>query len=173
VKNEIYLTIAGFAIAASFSSAYGQNGHNTQTGSACPLMKQQTAEMNARGNMAMGLDQARTVHRFRLTNNGGVIEVQVKVPGDTGSREQIREHLQHITGMFSEGNFNAPMFIHAQTPPGSDVMRRLKDRIKYEFAKTQRGALVRISTNDAEALEGIHNFLKFQIVEHQTGDPLR
>ena len=173
MKKEIYLTIASFAIAATFLSAYGQqNPDNTQTGSDCPTMKKQSAaEMNARGNMAMGFDQAKTVHRFRLTNYGGVIEVQVKDPGDTGGREQIREHLQHITRMFREGNFNAPMFIHAQTPPGTDVMQRLKDRIKYEYVKTQFGALVRISTTDAEALEGLHNYLKFQIVEHQTGDP--
>ena len=57
--------------------------------------------------------------------------------------------------MFSEGNFNVPMFIHAQVPPGVDVMQRLKDRINYEFAKTRRGALLRISTTDAEALDAV------------------
>jgi hypothetical protein len=186
MKNKIYLTLASFAIAAAFSVSYGQqNGHNTQTGSDCPMMKKQTSEMNARGNTAMGFDQAKTVHHFHLTNYGGIIEVQVKKrgrhagsprgvidPRDTESRDQIREHLQHITRMFSEGNFNVPMFIHAQVPPGVDVMQRLKDRINYEYVKSQRGALLRISTTDAETLEGVHNFLKFQIVEHQTGDPL-
>jgi hypothetical protein len=184
MKNRIYLTLASFAIAAAFSVSYGQqDGHNTQTGSDCPMMKKQTSEMNARGNMAMGFDQAKTVHHFRLTNYGGIIEVQVKErgphpgsprgvpdPADTESRDQIREHLQHITKMFSEGDFNAPMFIHAQVPPGVNVMQRLKGKINYEYVKTQRGALVRISTNDAEALEEVHKFLKFQIVEHQTGD---
>ena len=186
MKNIIYLTLAGFAIAVALSASYGQqNGHNTQTGSDCPMMKKQTSEMNARGNMAMGFDQAKTVHHFRLTSYGGVIEVQVKErephggsprgvldPRETKSRDQIREHLQHITRMFSEGNFNVPMFIHAQVPPGVDVMQRLKDRINYEFAKTRRGALLRISTTDAEALDAVHKFLKFQIVEHQTGDAL-
>jgi len=186
MKNKIYLTLAGFAIAGSFSVSYGQqNGHNTQTGSDCPLMERQTSEMNARGNMAMGFDQARTVHHFRLSSYGGEIEVQVKErdpqagsprdvvdPRDTESRDQIREHLQHITRMFSQGNFNVPMFIHAQVPPGVDVMQRLKDRINYEFVKTRRGALLRISTTDAEALDAVHKFLTFQIVEHQTGDAL-
>src|SRR5712691_10440308 len=158
--STIYLTLASFAIAAAFSASYGQqNGHNTQTGSDCPMTKKQTSEMNVRGNMAMGFDQAKAVHHFRLTNYGGVIEVQVKErgshagsprgmsdPRDTESRDQIREHLQHITKMFSEGNFNVPLFIHAQVPPGVDVMQRLKDRINCEFAKTRRGALLRIST---------------------------
>ena len=49
MKNIIYLTLAGFAIAVALSASYGQqNGHNTQTGSDCPMMKKQTSEMNAR-----------------------------------------------------------------------------------------------------------------------------
>jgi hypothetical protein len=57
--------------------------------------------------------------------------------------------------------------------PGVAVMQRLKAEIKYEFAKTERGGRVRISTNNAEALAAIHDFLRFQIKEHETDDPLK
>jgi hypothetical protein len=74
--------------------------------------------------------------------------------------------------MFSEGNFSAPMLIHEQNPPGADIMKQLKGKIKYEYAETKQGALIRIATDDAEALKAIHEFLRFQITEHMTGDPL-
>jgi hypothetical protein len=64
------------------------------------------------------------------------------------------------------------MFIHDQTPPGVLVMQRLKAEIKYEFEKTERGGRVRITTGNAEALAAIHDFLRFQIKEHETGDSL-
>ena len=51
-------------------------------------------------------------------------------------------------------------------------MQRLKAEIKYEFEETDRGARVRITTKSAEAVSAVHEFLRFQIRDHQTGDPL-
>jgi hypothetical protein len=74
--------------------------------------------------------------------------------------------------MFSEGNFSAPMLIHTKNPPGAALMKQLKDKIKYEFGENERGAQIRISTTNAEALRAIYEFFRFQIREHMTGDPL-
>lgn len=51
-------------------------------------------------------------------------------------------------------------------------MRRLKAVIKYQFEETERGGRVRITTGDAEALAAIHEVLRFQISDHQTGDAI-
>jgi hypothetical protein len=51
-------------------------------------------------------------------------------------------------------------------------MKRLKAEIGYEFKELERGASIRISTRNAEALNAIHEFLVFQIKEHKTGDAL-
>jgi hypothetical protein len=91
---------------------------------------------------------------------------------DKESRDQIRRHLRHIAKMFSEGNFAAPMLIHETNPPGAEVMKQLREKIKYDFGETEKGAQIRISTGDAEALNAIYEFLRFQIREHMTGDPL-
>jgi hypothetical protein len=40
----------------------------------------------------------------------------------------IRNHLAMIAGMFSKGDFTIPMFIHSTTPPGVQIMQRLKDQ---------------------------------------------
>ena len=130
-------------------------------------------EMNKRGNEVMGFDHTKTTHHFRLTSDGGVIQVEANDVNDTTSRDEIRMHLTHIAKMFADGNFKAPMLIHAQTPPGVPVMKSLRADIEYKFADTERGGSVVIKTNNPKALQAVHKFLRFQIKEHKTGDSLK
>jgi len=53
------------------------------------------------------------------------------------------------------------------------TLERLKTELKYEFREISRGALVRITTANKEALAALHEFLKFQIDDHRTGDAKR
>lgn len=130
----------------------------------------QHCEMEKRGDDAMGFSHEKTTHHFLLFNDGGAIEVQANEPADKVSRDEIRMHLSHIAEMFAEGNFRVPMFIHSTTPPGTPVMEKLHDQIHYKFQETEAGARVRIRTEDKQAIKAVHEFLKFQIAEHQTGD---
>ena len=129
-------------------------------------------QMNKRGDHVMGFDHTKTTHHFKLQESGGSIEVTANSSDDVQSSEQIRMHLKHIAKMFADGNFNAPMLIHDQTPPGVPVMQELKGEIKYNYEEIDRGDAVRISTDNPTALKAIHEFLRFQIKEHKTGDPL-
>jgi len=72
--------------------------------------------------------------------------------------------------LFSNGDFTAPILIHSQTPPGVPVMKRLKAEIKYRVEETARGGRVLITTSNPDALGAVHEFLRFQISEHATGD---
>src|ERR1043166_5815134 len=127
-------------------------------------------EMNKRGDHVMGFDHTKTTHHFSLQESGGSIVVTANSADDVESSQQIRMHLKHIAMMFADGNFNAPILIHDQTPPGVPVMKELKGEIKYNFEEIDRGAAVRISTKNPVALKAIHDFLRFQIKEHKTGD---
>lgn len=129
-------------------------------------------QMNKRGDHVMGFDHMKTTHHFLLQAQGGSIEVTANNSDDVESSNQIRMHLKHIALMFADGNFKAPMLIHDQTPPGVPVMQKLKGEITYNFEEIDRGAAVRISTKDSTALKAIHDFLRFQIKEHKTGDSL-
>jgi len=129
-------------------------------------------QMNKRGDHVMGFDHTKTTHHFLLQKSGGSIEITANSSDDVESSEQIRMHLKHIAMMFAEGNFNAPMLIHDQTPPGVPVMQELKGAINYKYEEIDRGAAVRISTKNPTALKAIHDFLRFQIKEHKTGDSL-
>ena len=118
----------------------------------------------------MGFSHDKTTHHFRLYKDGGSIEALANNPTDATSREEIREHLQHIAGMFKSGDFNAPMLIHARMPPGVPTMKKLRDQIQYRVEETASGARVRVSSENPKAVAAIHDFLRFQIRDHQTGD---
>lgn len=136
------------------------------------MSNMQDDKMNERGDHVMGFDHTKTTHHFRVLSDGGSIEVSANSPKDTVSRDQIRMHLSHIAKMFSDGNFNAPMLIHDQIPPGVPTMQKLKGEVQYKFVETEQGGRIRISTSSPEALQAIHDFLRFQIKEHKTGDSL-
>jgi len=151
---------------------------------ACPMMEpgksNGTAESDARhagvqmrGEKAMGFSQSATTHHFLLMPDGGAIQVEVNRQTDSANREEIRGHLKHISQMFSQGNFEIPMLIHDQVPPGVAVMQELQKMISYAFEETPKGGRVRISTRNQKALAAIHDFLRFQIRDHQTGDPMQ
>src|SRR5579872_5844695 len=129
-------------------------------------------EMMQRGEKGMGFSQQTSTHHFRLSADGGAIEIGANDPKDTSGRDQIRQHLSHIAKMFSEGNFEIPMFIHDKTPPGVPTMTELRDQIHYDFEAMDSGGRVRIRTNNARALQAVHEFLRFQIEDHHTGDAI-
>jgi hypothetical protein len=132
----------------------------------CPMA------MEERGDKGMGFSQSKTTHHFLLKRDGGVIGVEANDAKDTENRDQIRMHLSHIAKAFAAGDFDIPMFVHDQTPPGVPVMKAKRDQIKYRFEETENGGRVVIVTGDPEALAALHDFLAFQIREHKTGDSL-
>jgi hypothetical protein len=129
-------------------------------------------DVERRGDQAMGFDHSKTTHHFLLSASGGSIQVTANDDQDSGSRDQIRMHLAHIAKMFSDGNFEIPMFIHDQMPPGAEVMKQLKSAIAYKYVEIERGAKVVISSENPAAVSAIHDFLAFQIKDHHTGDSL-
>ena len=129
--------------------------------------------MQKRGNAGMGFDQEKTTHHFLLSKDGGAIQVTANSAADKDSIEHIRMHLQHIRHAFQSGDFNIPMFVHDQTPPGVPTMKRLKNQITYKYDEIEGGGRVVISSKNAEAVKAVHEFLQFQIREHRTGDPMK
>jgi hypothetical protein len=174
MRTKFHSRLVVLAVIATVSLVIVRAQQQPKTGSdkTNDMASMSNEEMNQRGDHVMGFDHTKTTHHFKLLPNGGSIEVDANKVDDTESRDQIRKHLGHIAKMFAAGNFNAPMLIHDQTPPGVPVMQSLKDQIEYRFETTERGALVRISTSNPDALQAIYSFLRFQIKEHKTGDSL-
>jgi hypothetical protein len=132
--------------------------------------QQHMADVKKHGAEAMGFDQDKTTHHFRLYKDGGAVEVAAKDPADTSSIGQIRDHLKQQAKKFAAGDFGAPQHTHGQMPPGVETMTRLRSKIQYEFQSTEGGGRLRVTTGDAQALAALHDFLRFQIEDHATGD---
>ena len=120
----------------------------------------------------MGFSHLKTTHRFRLFEDGGAIEVVTNDAADAESRAKIQKHLSKIAERFAAGDYAMPLAIHNQTPPGVAVMTDLKADIAYKFEETERGGRVRILTKNRNAIAAVHEFLRFQIQDHKTGDSL-
>jgi hypothetical protein len=120
----------------------------------------------------MDFDQTRTVHHFRLAEDGGAIEITVRSVADEELRDTVRMHLRHISEEFAAGNFDKPFATHGETPDGVPDMIRLKAGIVYSFESINDGGRVRIRAADRDARDAVHAFLKYQIREHATGDPV-
>ena len=151
------LSFAIFALVALTASAQTDHAHH---------------DMEERGNQGMGFAQDKTTHHFLLRKDGGAIQVTANSGDDKASIEHIRMHLEHIRAAFQSGDFNIPGFVHEQTPRGVAVMIKLKDQIHYRYEEIALGGSVVISSKNAEAVEAVQSFLRFQITEHRTGDAL-
>jgi hypothetical protein len=128
------------------------------------------AMINEHGDHEMGFSHEKTTHHFELSYDGGAIDVRANDVKDIESRDQIREHFRHILGMFSNGNFDVPMLVHSTNVPGTATMSKLKSQLHWEMRQTPRGARLTVTADNKPALDAVHEFLRFQIEDHQTGD---
>ncbi|HEY0372546.1 MAG TPA: hypothetical protein VGD79_11125 [Thermoanaerobaculia bacterium] len=135
----------------------------------CPMHAQHMS-VDQRGDHVMGFSHEKTKHTFRLDEDGGAVEVRANDAADAESVAAIRTHLQEIAKEFTAGDFAKPKEIHARVPDGVPVMKELGSRILYLYEELEGGARVRVKTEDPRGLEAVHQFLKFQIEDHHTGD---
>jgi hypothetical protein len=153
-------SLALIALVALPGPAAAQNPHD------------HTAALNERGTRFMGFDQHATTHHFTLLPDGGRIEVTAKEAGDAASIAQIRDHLRHIAAVFAKGDYNLPALVHdTKAVPGVAAMKTHAAALTFEFVEVDRGGQVRITGSSSEAIAAVHEFLRFQIKDHRTGDP--
>src|ERR1035437_7556778 len=171
---KLIFAVAGWIVAygaGARQSSSEQKPTNQGSQVVCP-MHDAHSQMNERGKKAMGFSQTTTTHHFFLKSSGGVIRVEVKDSADVDGRNRVRMHLTHIAEAFQKGDFDIPMFVHDTVPLGVPEMKRLSGNIHYSVEETPNGGQVVISSSDKAALHAIHQFLCFQIEEHETGDPM-
>jgi hypothetical protein len=152
--NQLLLSMIALGLAAT--SSVRLQGHEQQ--------------LAARGHQAMEFDQAKTTLHLYLYEDGGAIELIVKDRKDAASLGAIRSHLTAIAQRFAAGDVAVPPFNQAQEVPGTEGLKRLRDRIVYASDDIRDGGRLRIRTRHARALLAVHEFLRFQIRDHKTGD---
>jgi hypothetical protein len=139
----------------------------------CPMHESHAAHasgVDQRGDQAMGFSHDKTSHHFVLNQDGGVVEVLARDGSDRASVEAIQSHLSHVARMFADGDFDLPMFIHDRVPPGVPAMKELRGDLQYRYEEQPQGGRVVISSKNPKAVAAVHEFLRFQIADHRTGD---
>ena len=124
--------------------------------------------VQARGRVAMGVNQYTSRHVFEPLPDGGRIALQRDMADSEGAA-RIRRHMHEIAGRFAAGDFSLPGFVHARTVPGTAVMAARRGTIAYTVDTLPRGAALRIRTADSTAVRAIHEFLAFQRHDHHAG----
>jgi hypothetical protein len=126
------------------------------------------AGVQARGRVAMEVDQYTSTHVFEPLPDGGRIELQRDV-ADSAGRARILAHMGRIAAAFSVGDFRLPGFVHAREVPGTRAMSAERGKIGYSVESLPRGAALRLRSTDSAAVEAIHEFLAFQRTDHRAG----
>lgn len=136
---------------------------------ACQRSKESSSDfaaMQSRGAHAMGVDQYTAAHVFEDLPDGGRVVLDRDDPADTAAIATIRAHMGDIQAAFRAGDFTKPFQVHAQTVPGTTVMRERRAAISYEAIDRPRGGEVRITSRNSAAVRAIHEFLAFQRAQH-------
>jgi hypothetical protein len=126
------------------------------------------AGVQARGAVAMGMNQYTSRHVFEPLPDGGRIELQQEATDSAGS-VRIRRHMQLIADRFAAGDFALPGFVHARAVPGTEIMAARRATIAYTVDTVPRGAALRLRSADPAAIAAIHAFLAFQRKDHHAG----
>ncbi len=153
-----------FAIAVAAAALAGCS-RSPQADHAAGAADTSFAAMQERGQTAMGVDQYTSSHIFESLPDGGRIVLQ-RDSIDSKGTDAIRSHLAVIAIAFSQGRFDIPGFVHAQSVPGTPVMAARRAEISYTMDTLPRGGEVRIQSGDSVAVAAIHEFLAFQRMEH-------
>lgn len=130
------------------------------------------ADMLARGEHAMGFNQVTTSHHFRLWRTGGAIEVHVNGAQPADLKAAVAGHLRSIAVQFSQGDFSIPRQVHGETPAGAEALKGVAGAVTYAFEPGDLGGRILLVGKNEKAVAAIHEFLRYQIREHRTGDRL-
>ena len=146
----------------------------SQDHSSCPMHAGAThkAQVDHRHQGATGIPTEGTEHHFVVAPDGGSIRLAVKDPRQTQALDGVRSHLRLITRSFAAGDFALPTQIHSRVPPGAETLKARRDKLRYSYSDVPDGGVVTIRTTDREALAALHEFLRFQVSDHETGDSL-
>ena len=125
-------------------------------------------ELQTRGQVAMGVNQYTSTHKFDALADGGRIELQ-RDANDPRDVATIRAHLKEVMAAFQKGDFSVPGFVHAQEVPGTKEMAARRTLIQYTYRDLPQGGEIRLTSADATALRAIHEFMAFQRMDHRAG----
>lgn len=119
------------------------------------------------GGDVMPFDLGKTVHVFRMTEDGGIQRVIARSdPADPTQVRMIRQHLAMEADEFQKGNFADPAHLHGSAMPGLREMQAAAPRMRITYGALPNGAEIRFQSNDVKLITAVHRWFGAQLSEH-------
>jgi hypothetical protein len=123
--------------------------------------------VHSHGHDVMPFDLSKTVHVFRMTEDGGVQQVIVRSsPPDAEQVHMIQHHLMMEAAEFQKGNFADPAHLHGASMPGLAEMRAGAARMQITYSALPNGGEIRFHSNDIKSITAVHRWFGAQLSEH-------
>ena len=123
--------------------------------------------VHGHGHEVMPFDLSKTVHVFRMTEDGGSQKVLVR--GDSADADQvhmIQHHLMMEAAEFQKGNFADPAHLHGAAMPGLRDMEAAGPRMQITYRALPNGAEIRFHAKDIKQITAVHRWFGAQLSEH-------
>lgn len=133
------------------------------------LASAQTAQehVHGHGHEVMPFDLPKTVHIFRMTENGGTQKVIMRADSaDPAQVRLIQHHLMMEAAEFQKGNFADPAHLHGAAMPGLREMQAGARRMQITYRALPNGAEIRFHAKDVKQITAIHRWFGAQLSEH-------
>ena len=118
-------------------------------------------------------DRHRVVHHFYLYTDGGLMTLAVSDPSDAETRKAVRACVQRVSQLMVMGDLAKLREQFGENVPGLDRIveaRARKATITVRSSTPDEGSQIILTTADPIALQALHDFLRFQIADLNTGD---
>ena len=125
-----------------------------------------------RASRVTGIDSDRVQRHFYVLKNGGAIEITAKDANDEATIKAIRTWLKKESDFFTKGNYESAAAIYGKAPESTIQLKKLRDEVNFAMVQEDNGAVLRMLTVNPQAKAAIHEYLKFQIDQLGTGDPI-
>jgi hypothetical protein len=151
LRMRVALVAAGVCISswASLASAQTQQEH-----------------VHNSAHTVMPFDMSKTLHIFRMTEQGGVQRVVIRDPSDRAQVPLIQQHLKHEAEQFRNGDYSDPGALHGKDMPGLQDLQTAKSQVVVSYAARPDGAEITFATEDRRLLTAIHRWFGAQLSEH-------
>jgi hypothetical protein len=135
------------------------------SGAAAPAQTPQE-HVHHMSHEVMPFDMAKTLHVFKMTEEGGIERVIARDAGDAGQIGLIQHHLMHEADRFQQGDYSDPKKLHGADMPGLRELEAGASQVKVTYSSRADGAEIVFSTSDPHLLTAIHRWFGAQLSEH-------
>lgn len=137
-------------------------------GAVTPISAQVTPQehVHQMAHDVMPFDMSKTVHVFKMTEQGGIERVTIRDPGSDKEVPLIQQHLRQEAELFQKGDYSDPAKLHGADMPGLKELHERASKIKVTYAALVNGAEITFETSDLHLLTAIHRWFGAQLSQH-------